>query len=644
MLQKITVVLLCLVAVNGINNNNNNCSTEAHDDLIRTLTKLFTQKHVQTVSVSTCWRSDKKSRLLFELSSVDISVNFYQTAIPVYHHTWYRYGILVDVSCTQIATVLFQQASKDRLFDMRNNWILINSRADCVSSNDGQQVALETFETYLSEAYVLPESNVFLLVQTNDRDSSWDIWEGFKVSKTERIRVYRHGSASVNRLEVLDNNSVSLRSDLRGITLKATTVISEPKMFKGFYPFAETDLDIFAHMHNDMNIVLQDQLNFRMNLMIVDSFGWDLGNGSFSGLTGQLQRDECDFGGIGSFIRADRMTVIDYTVGTFYREPSALFKQPPLSSVRNICVLPFKFEVWMAMLITLVGFTVLIIFLAWMTQRFEKNGDEALTILDSVIIVHGAICQQGYTMNLNTISIRVAIFVLFLTAVFLFTSYSASIVALLQSPSDSIKTVRDLVESSMTFTAQISPYGQVYFDETDDPYLRKLYNKKMKHQGTQKFTLASEGIAKIRTEFHGFMVVSAYKLISRLWREEEKCGFSEIQLFKLPILALAVIKKSGYKDIFKQKLMHQEEVGIKNRIIRRWIPPKPMCDSSNRANQFVSVSIKEIYPMLQIYGFGLCVSIVVLFLEIGYETYTRYRAKHDDDLFYKIFGFTYNKR
>lgn len=97
----------------------------------------------------------------------------------------------------------------------------------------------------------------------------------------------------------------------------------------------------------------------------------------------------------------------------------------------------------------------------------------------------------------------------------------------------------------------------------------------MKSLGSQKFTVASDSIAKIRTEFHGFLVsstvflrngrflkksklfkvevVSAYKLISRLWREEEKCGFSEIPLFKLPILALGVVKKSGYKDIFKQK-------------------------------------------------------------------------------------------
>lgn len=50
-------------------------------------------------------------------------------------------------------------------------------------------------------------------------------------------------------------------------------------------------------------------------------------------------------------------------------------------------------------------------------------------------------------------------------------------------------------------------------------------------------------------------MVSAYKIISKLWKEEEKCGLSEIQLFKLPILALAVVKKSGYKDIIKQKLV-----------------------------------------------------------------------------------------
>jgi len=90
--------------------------------------------------------------------------------------------------------------------------------------------------------------------------------------------------------------------------------------------------------------------------------------------------------------------------------------------------------------------------------------------------------------------------------------------------------------------------------------------------------------------------------------------------------------------------MQQQEVGLKNRIIRRWIPAKPMCDSSNRANQFVSVSIKEIYPMLQIYGFGLCISIIILFFEIAYNAYTcRSKTLHINS-YLSVFRFMYNKR
>lgn len=111
-----------------------------YDGLINSLTRVFVHKHVQTVTATTscwptgdnflflsfshcrfwkliitpvctllcAWRSlDANNRLLFALSSADISVNFHPSVIPV-HNTWYRYGILVDVSCVQIPTTLFR--------------------------------------------------------------------------------------------------------------------------------------------------------------------------------------------------------------------------------------------------------------------------------------------------------------------------------------------------------------------------------------------------------------------------------------------------------------------------------------------------------------------------------------------------------
>lgn len=68
----------------------------------------------------------------------------------------------------------------------------------------------------------------------------------------------------------------------------------------------------------------------------------------------------------------------------------------------------------------------------------------------------------SFTSNLG--SVRVVIFILFFTTLFVFTLYSASIVALIQSNSNSIKSVRDIVESPMTFSAQITPYGKHYFE------------------------------------------------------------------------------------------------------------------------------------------------------------------------------------
>ncbi|XP_050546126.1 uncharacterized protein LOC126908256 [Daktulosphaira vitifoliae] len=584
------------------------------------------------------------SKLLTRLSDVDISVSYNQSPLPS-HNPWYRYGILVDLSCYEFSNTMLKLGIKNRLFDMQNDWVLYNSRR-IYNTSDISSIVLDTFETHLSNAYILPDSNVYMFI--NVVNDGWEIWEGFRTGKEQPFKVFKCGKATADY--VILNNINTERRNLKGIILKATTVISEPDKFIGFYPFVYTNLDVFSHMHNELNLVLQDQLNFKMELSITNDFGWDYGNGTFSGMIGKLQREEDDFGGHGSFIRADRMVAVDYTVGTFYRDAAALYRQPSLSSVYNICILPFKFDVWLAIFCIFLGFIIVIICLNRITKLFDKNPAGSMSILDSIILVHGAICQQGFSINLNSISLKISIFVLFVTTVFLFTSYAASIVALLQSPSNSIKTVEDIVESSMTFSAQISPYSEPYFEKTDDPLVKKLFDNKMKPSGDKKFTNATEGLNRIQTEFHGFVVelITAYKLIGETWHEKEKCGLSSVQFFKIPILALAVIKKSGYKDLFKQKLIQQQEVGIKNRIIKRWVTPKPACESFNRANQFVSVSIKDVYLIFQIFLLGIFISVLILALEKYYfkkklnlNTYLQITWSYEnvDDLFQVLHTF-----
>lgn len=107
---------------------------------------------------------------------------------------------------------------------MQNDWILINTQRNESHLQDTSKIAFETFEMHLSEAYVLPESNVFLFVDIAD---GWEIWEGFKVGKMERIQINKYGLVTTDKLNLQKNYSILFRSNLRGITLKATTVVSK---------------------------------------------------------------------------------------------------------------------------------------------------------------------------------------------------------------------------------------------------------------------------------------------------------------------------------------------------------------------------------------------------------------------------------
>lgn len=121
------------------------------------------------------------------------------------------------------------QASDNRLFNAQNEWILIDpSSSSRRSAEDRADAALQLFEDSLGGAYVLPESRVYAFVETGDGDGdAWEIWEGFKVGQSEKIRVHRHGTVTGAGSELNVNRSVALRTDLRGITLRATTVVSE---------------------------------------------------------------------------------------------------------------------------------------------------------------------------------------------------------------------------------------------------------------------------------------------------------------------------------------------------------------------------------------------------------------------------------
>lgn len=76
----------------------------------------------------------------------------------------------------------------------------------------------------------------------------------------------------------------------------------------------------------------------------------------------------------------------------------------------------------------------------------------------------------GLSITTHTTPARMATFILFLSAVFLFTSYAASIVVLLQSTSQAIKNRKDLADTAITFSVQDTRHNYIYFN-VRNPYM-----------------------------------------------------------------------------------------------------------------------------------------------------------------------------
>lgn len=84
-------------------------------------------------------------------------------------------------------------------------------------------------------------------------------------------------------------------------------------------------------------------------------------------------------------------------------------------------------------------------------------------MIDCCHLVFGALCQQGSSLVPISLSARILMFLAFLVLMFLYASYSANVVALLQAPSNKINNLEDLLYSRMRLAAEDNVFQRFYF-------------------------------------------------------------------------------------------------------------------------------------------------------------------------------------
>lgn len=384
-------------------------------------------------------------------------------------------------------------------------------------------------------------------------------------------------------------------------------------------------IDIFTKSTWPVVKNLHENLNMSCAVKQTDSYGW-LKNGTFDGAMGLFQKKKINALSHGTNMRADRLPYVEFTGEIFAISTPFLFRQPPLSAISNIFVLPLSLSVWVCLVVT-----ILVIIAAMMTQQTHSLLKHRLFPLDIATFVWGAVCQQSSVLVITTTSGRVTVLTTFLAMLALFTSYSASIVALLQTSSQSIRTIEDLVASPLQMGIQEAGYNRFNYIHENRSALNEVYVKRIQPLGSKGWIYDTvKGIERARTELFALQVESttAYKVIDRTYRESEKCSLSEIHLLRLPVTTMTVERNSPYKEIFKRRLRWQRENGLMNRVKRRWLPSKPVCERGIR--QVRTVGMPEIRPALYVLFLGLVTSLTICLSESLYHRATCAKRKQKE--------------
>lgn len=110
-------------------------------------------------------------------------------------------------------------------------------------------------------------------------------------------------------------------------------------------------------------------------------------------------------------------------------------------------------------------------------MHVKNNNENSSTLMrpsigDVFLVIFGATCQQGSAVTPRSTTARIIMILAFVILMFLYTSYSANIVALLQSPSTKIKTLDDLYRSRLRIGVDDTVFNRYYFSVSR--YLKNL--------------------------------------------------------------------------------------------------------------------------------------------------------------------------
>nr|XP_023021903.1 uncharacterized protein LOC111510234 [Leptinotarsa decemlineata] len=577
------------------------------------------------VTAYLCWTGESKMDFLRHLSTRNIptKISGFNNTITIFSPSEYQI-FLLDLDCLGSDNIL-KQAQDQNLFGDPFRWILWGKT--------NHSLFQDLFFGIDSRVYLIDEiDNGYHIKLLYKREENCKIFSENDIAKWNPFQGFiRYDEFSIAKT----------RTDLAGMNMNISFVITDPDTLNHLEDYRNKHIDPLTKLSWILVRHLMSFLNATSTNIFQPTWGYKNPNTSlFSGMMGDLQSGRAELGGTACFLTMDRIDVVEFFATSVPTYMKFIFKAPPLSYVTNVFTLPFDTHVWYScFLLCILTFFVVFVIVKWewkdmiFRQKLEQsNATSTMPLRPSffsvVLMEIGAITQQGTDTEPKSNAGRIATIFTFIAFMFLYTSYSANIVALLQSTTESIRTLEDLLNYRISLGVHDIVYGHYYFETAEDPTRKAIYQQKIAPKGQKpNFMSLEKGISRVQKDFFGFHVETSigYKVIGDTFQESEKCGLREVTFFKLNEPFFAMRKNTTFKEIFKVGMRKILESGLQRRESDRIYVKKPVCHS--KGSNFGSAGLLDCYAAFLLFGIGLGCSMIFFIFEL---VLNKYNAKRNN--------------
>ncbi|KAJ4429118.1 hypothetical protein ANN_26119 [Periplaneta americana] len=351
---------------------------------------------------------------------------------------------------------------------------------------------------------------------------------------------------------------------------------------------------------------------------VPDDLAWGslMENDSWNGMIGLIVRNEVHIAVSEFTMTALRATVVDFSVPLINTKNCVLILQD--SGENNMLwtrfLDVFSFRLWVMVLFANLVMTVFLKMVnrvkLWCAGRIPTESPDA----HFAVYVLGMLCMQGVSMKTQFSSQRMLYLIAQLTAVTVYTAYSAVLISFLtiQKAVLPFNSLRELIDIGTYKLGVLANSGQLNaFNTATDPLMKEVYTKLIALEKDTLPPTIEAGMQRICDRPKYAFMTSLDVVLGLL--DTITCKLTSVLGASIPeSLAMSIQQRSPYRALFNYNLNELFRNGILKELrAKEWPTELP-----GGSIPWTSVSFKDVYPIVIILGTGTVAATFLLFLEM----------------------------